>query len=62
METSNIQRHHIKKPVHEGKCIALSIYIKKKKKSHINLTFYFKKLGKAQTKPKTRSKEIKTSA
>ena len=61
METSNIQRHHIKKPVHEGKCIALSIYIKKKK-SHINLTFYFKELGKAQTKPKTRSKEIKTRA
>lgn len=58
---SNIQRHHIKKPVHEGKCIALSIYIKKKK-SQINLTFYFKKLGKAQTKPKTRSKEIKTRA
>ena len=58
METSNIPRHHVNKQVHEGKCIALSIYIKEKK-SQINLTFYFKKLGKAQTKPKAGSKEIK---
>ena len=48
METSNIPRHHVNKQVYEGKCIALSIYIKEKK-SQINLTFYFKKLGKAQT-------------
>ena len=31
METSNIPRHHVNKQVHEGKCIALSIYIKEKK-------------------------------
>lgn len=51
----------ITKAVHKGKCIAVNIYIKKKK-SQINLTLHFKKLGKSQTKPKARSKEIKIRA
>lgn len=41
---------NVAKTVLSGKFRAISAYIKKGEKSQVNLTFYFKKLGKDPTK------------
>ena len=46
-----------------GKCIAINVYIKKRRKISNNITLYLKELEKEQTKPKfSRRKEINIRA